>query len=166
MNYGEDRDDFRYLATAVMFVREFSGGPRILEVGGGVQRGCKYLERLPDFERTVIESDEDQGIRLPGVRWFSGQFENWAVDGRYDVVLCLQVLEHVPDPAAFTSKLFSCAPVVVLSVPYLWPAGKCRDHVHDPIDEEKLAAWVGRVPDHSSIVRDRNCRRLVVAYIQ
>ena len=34
MNYGEDRDDFRYLATAVMFVREFSGGPRLLEVAG------------------------------------------------------------------------------------------------------------------------------------
>jgi hypothetical protein len=166
MNYGEDRDGFHYLATAVKFVRELSGGPRLLEVGGGVQRGCRYLERLAQFDRTVVENDDDKGIRLPGVRCCFGRFENWPADGPYDVVLCLQVLEHVADPAAFASKLFACARVVVLSVPYLWPAGKCREHVHDPINQAKLKAWVGREPDHFSIVRDRKYERLVAVYLQ
>jgi hypothetical protein len=161
MSYGEERDAFQYLVMALMFVRDLSRGPRLLEVGGGMQRGCRYLERLPEFERTVVETDEDRGIRLPGVQWFSARFEDWPVDGAYDVVLCLQVLEHVADPAAFASKLLACAPVVVLSVPYRWRAGRCPDHVHDPIDHAKLANWLGREPDRLSIVRDGVCEWMV-----
>jgi hypothetical protein len=165
-SYGEARERYKYLATAINLVRGLAGGPRLLEVGGGVQRGCKYLERLPAFERTVVEKDQDRGIRLPGVRCCFGRFEDWPVDGRYDVALCLQTLEHVDDPKAFASKLFACAPVVVLSVPYLWPEGGCPGHLHDPIDEAKLASWVGRKPDHVSIARDQGCARLVAAYVQ
>jgi hypothetical protein len=109
-SYGGIRDADQYIERAIAFVREFAGGPRLLEVGGGVQRGCTYLERLVDFERTVVDKDQDRGLRLPGVQCHFGRFEDWPVDGPYDVALCLQVLEHVADPAAFAAKLFACAP--------------------------------------------------------
>lgn len=78
------------------------------------------------------------------------------------MALCLQVLEHVPDPAAFAQKLFALADVVVISVPYKWPKGMTKGHTHDPVDELKLRKWTGREPVESRIV-DRP-ERMVVAY--
>jgi hypothetical protein len=50
----------------------------------------------------------------------------------FDLVLCLQVVEHVPDPAAFIRKLLRTGRVLILSVPHNWAAGRAPGHRHDP----------------------------------
>ena len=165
MTYWEKRRHLAYYRTAVDYVRSYATAGTLLDVGSGIQFGCRYLEWLPEFNRTSIELCDDAGTRLDGVRSIFGDFLAWQPDRTYDVALCLQVIEHVPDAKLFTEKLFDFARTVVLSVPYQWPNGCCKQHVHDPIDESKLQSWTGRVPDRSEIVGDGRGRdRLVAVY--
>ncbi len=80
------------------------------------------------------------------------------------VVTCLQVLEHVDEPREFAEALFALAgECVIISVPYKWPSGTCSQHVHDPIDEEKLNLMTGRKP-RESVLTNQKPARLVVIY--
>ena len=86
---------------------------------------------------------------------------------RFDLCLCLQVLEHIEDAAAFARRLFTLADIVLISVPYRWK-GQTPGHIHDPVDAAKLRAWTGRDPLYSVVVtEDRaiaNNRRLIAVY--
>jgi hypothetical protein len=79
----------------------------------------------------------------------------------FDLVLCLQVLEHVPLAEAFARKLLDTGRTVIISVPFRWPAGVCKPHVHDPVDREKLLGWTGRASITDVVVRDRRRDRLI-----
>jgi 2-polyprenyl-3-methyl-5-hydroxy-6-metoxy-1,4-benzoquinol methylase len=82
-------------------------------------------------------------------------------------VTCFQVLEHVPDPAAFARKLKELGRVLIVSVPYKWEKGKCKSHLHDPVDEAKMLAWFEREPDFSYIATElKKVTRLIQVYEQ
>ena len=100
---------------------------------------------------------------LAGVEAILGSWpEDWTF-GSVDVVTCLQVLEHIENPLPFSESLFATAQhTVIVSVPYLWPAGRCKSHVQDPIDEEKLESMTGRTPDRTIIIDCANCRMIAV----
>jgi hypothetical protein len=34
----------------------------------------------------------------------------------------------------------------------MWPEGKTRGHLQDPVDERKLIEWAGRIPNYIQIV--------------
>jgi hypothetical protein len=82
--------------------------------------------------------------RLRRVKNIRADFLTWQPDRMYDLVLCLQVLEHLDKPAPFARKLLACGRRVIVTVPYRWPPGHEPSHVQDPVDEAKLAAWLGR----------------------
>jgi len=70
-----------------------------------------------------------------------------------DVVTCLQVLEHLDEPKPFCAALFAAARhAVIVSVPWMWPAGNEPGHRQDPVDGEKLVAWTHRKPTLQRIV--------------
>jgi len=94
----------------------------------------------------------------------TADFYEWEPDRKYDVALCLQVLEHLDKPKEFAQKLFQVAPIVIISVPYKWAKGACKYHVQDPINEEKILSWTGRQPDEKHIVTDRKKRRIICLY--
>ncbi len=134
----------------------------IIDVGSG---GCPYLDWFPKIaHRTSLD------IAVPhvaeGVTSVKADFLAWTPDRRYDIVLCLQVLEHIPDAGAFARKLLDIGAVVVASVPYKWPHGKTASHVHDPVDEEKMLAWFGRAPNFSYVCREvvAPVERLICVY--
>jgi hypothetical protein len=85
-------------------------------------------------------------------------------DREFDLVLCLQVLEHLREPARFSRKLLSVGRRIILSVPYKWPWGVCPSHLQDPVDEQKLLRWLGKPPLEGALVTDGACRRLVAVY--
>ncbi len=144
--YWEGRKDLQYYRTVREFAEKYCpNGKTLLDVGGGVGLGCQYLEWFDRFDRTAVELPTN-GCMLDGVRVVNADFLQWEPDRQYDLVLCLQVLEHVPDASAFALKLLTCGRVVIVSVPYLWPAGACSEHVHGPVDEAKLKAWTERDP--------------------
>jgi len=125
-------------------------------VGSG---GGRYLKWIEGFEWNFVEL-RMKGCTLDGVRGVDGDFLEWEPDRQYDLVFCLQVLEHIHDRTPFARKLFDCGRVVIVSVPYRWPAGSCDEHVHDPVDEHKLRDWTGRM----SVERDTVDARFVAVY--
>lgn len=101
--------------------------------------------------------------RLRGVTNIKADFFAWHPDRTYDLVLCLQVLEHLDDPAGFAKRLLACGKKVIISVPYQWPLGRDPHHVQDPIDESKLAQWIGRPWIDQSIAKEpEGVERIVV----
>jgi hypothetical protein len=79
-----------------------------------------------------------------------------------DLVLCLQVLEHLQDPETVARKLLDSGRIVIMSVPYQWPAGRNPRHLQDPVSEVKLIGWAGRAPVETRLVRNGVDRLIAV----
>lgn len=159
--YWEERKTLRYYRRVLEFARTYAAdGGRLLDVGG---RRCEYVLWFDWFkERAVVDLVEPAD--LPGIRAIQQDFLTMEVEAPYDLVLCLQVLEHLDDPAPFCRKLFDTGRVVILSVPYRWARGTCASHAQDPVDEEDVRAWAGRDWADSAVVTDGTLRRLVAVY--
>ncbi len=154
-SYWQGRKDLSYYRAVEQFAREYCpDGKTLLDVGGGVGLGCRYLERFSQYGRTSVEKPSN-GCSLEGVQVIHDSFLEWEPQKQYDLVLCLQVLEHIPDASRFARKLFKCGPVVIVSVPYQWKAGSCRYHVHDPVDDAKLKSWTDRDPVARTVANTR-----------
>jgi 2-polyprenyl-3-methyl-5-hydroxy-6-metoxy-1,4-benzoquinol methylase len=159
--YWEERKTLRYYRRVLDFAETYAAdGGRLLDVGG---RRCEYVLWFDWFEeRTVVDLVEPAD--LPGIRAIQHDFLTMEVAAPYDLVLCLQVLEHLDEPAPFCRKLFEAGRVVILSVPYRWPRGTCPSHVQDPVEEDDVRAWAGRDWAESTVVTDGTLRRLVAVY--
>jgi glycosyltransferase involved in cell wall biosynthesis len=133
----------------------------VIDVG---TNGCPYLEGFGWIPRRT-SLDLITPYRSETVKGIKADFLKWSSSEQFDLCLCLQVLEHIPDAASFAQKLLTTAPRVIVSVPYLWPADSCEGHVHDPVDETKIESWFGRAPDRQLIVTEpnsgRHARRLI-----
>jgi hypothetical protein len=146
-------------------------GRSVLDVGA---RDTEVLRALDWFPRRVA-IDLVRGPAIPGIAQIRADFLTWTppyrgwdrdaqrwAPFRFDLVLCLQVLEHLENPAGFCRKLFETGRVVIISVPYRWPAGTHPDHVQDPVDETTLIRWAGQSPRETRIVRDERDRLIAV----
>ena len=155
--YWSDRSELEYYAEVQRMVgARLPDGGTLLDVGGGVSFGAKYLEQLPLFERTSVELPSDRIARLDDVELIEQDFREWESRRRFDVVLCLQVLEHIENPEPFVRKLFRFSRnLVVISVPYLWPESRCEYHLHDPVSLGMVRTWCGREPSESVVVSER-----------
>lgn len=121
----------------------------VLDVGG---RQSPLLSDLPSSLSRVC-LDIEKVPQAPGIRFIHADFATWVPDQTYDVVVCLDVLQHVDDPAAFAQKLFTVGRTVLLSVPYRLPYGMSPGR-HPTLDETRLLAWTGRRPTGVQLVRD------------
>ena len=119
----------------------------ILDVGSS---GCPYLDWF-DWIPNKTSLDINTPYQSNDVTSYQTDFLTWDKDQHYDVVLCLQVLEHIEDAKAFAQKLLSVGEVLIVSVPYKWPANKSDEHIHDPVDREKMKSWFGRDPNYEYI---------------
>ncbi len=109
------------------------------------------LDWFPDtLARTSL--DLRTPYRAEGITSVAADFLTWQPDRRYDLALCLQVLEHVKDARGFAQRLLEVANVVVVSVPYRWPEAKNKYHVHDPVTIDKIVSWFGRSPGYTFLV--------------
>ena len=58
--------------------------------------------------------------------------------------------------------------MVIVTVPYEWPATAADDHIHDPIGNRKLLRWMGRKPNYRQVIKEpfRGAvgRRLIAVY--
>ncbi len=122
----------------------------IIDVGS---RNCPYLDWFP-WAKERVSLDLKTPYKGSGVRSIKTNFLTWEPDKRYDVVLCLQVLEHVPPVEEFAAKLLEIGRHVIVSVPYKWPETAMQGHVHDPIDRAKFLSWFPRRPDYMIVARE------------
>lgn len=144
--YWHQRRDFIYLRVVQQIAVSIAGNAiSIVDVGSN---GTPILEWFPSATLRV-SIDRGKPYAAPRIVSIAADFRNWNPMRRFDVGLCLQVLEHVPEPADFARKLLDLCDVTIVSVPYRWPEEHYAYHLHDPVDEEKLQAWFGRPPNFS-----------------
>lgn len=149
-DYWDRRADSLYLQYVYFLARVVATEARsVIDVGSN---GCPYVEWL-DWIPRKLSVDLARPYVSPGVEGRTGDFLTLELGESFDLGLCLQVLEHVPEVTAFARKLLATTPHLIVSVPYRWEPGQ-EDHVHDPVDEAKLAAWFGRQPNYRLIVRE------------
>jgi SAM-dependent methyltransferase len=98
-----DRRTFRRVLAAAS-----SGSPRILDVGGGTGEICAGLVDAagPGARGTVVDFDpaSTAAAAQRGLETATCRFEDFATDERFDVVLLLNLIEHVEDPVAAMAR--------------------------------------------------------------
>jgi 2-polyprenyl-3-methyl-5-hydroxy-6-metoxy-1,4-benzoquinol methylase len=158
--YWEQRRQMAYYREVVRLAREFAPAAQsVLDVGpNGTPLVCE-LDWIGS--KTVVDLAQAD---IPGATCIQGDFLTYQPEQTFDLVLCLQVLEHVGPAEAFARKLLDTGAVVIISVPYCWPAGGCKPHVHDPVDRAKLLAWTGKASITDVVVRDRRRERLIAVF--
>ncbi len=161
--YWAARSQSIYLFAVYELVRGLGQGANaIIDVGSAACPYVDWFDWIP--HRTSL--DLRKPYSSPSVTSIKSDFLEWSPDKYYDIVTCLQVLEHIPDARSFAQKLLSVGQIVVISVPYKWKPGRNTTHVHDPVNEDKLLDWFGRPPNFSYKVREvaKESPRLVHVY--
>ena len=150
--YWQNRMDLVYYSYVDYIVRTVGRDAKTMIDVGTAQ--CPYLEWF-DWIPTRVSFDIVEPYDSQTVTGIHGDFLNYQFqDAPYDIVTCLQVLEHVPNPQAFSRKLLEIGKTVIISVPYKWPKSAADDHIHDPVDEKKIRRWMGRDPSYFQIVQE------------
>ena len=158
-DYYEPDRNFQYYRHVLKWL-EFLKPTSVLDVGG---RRSPILERLsPSIERVCLDIERIPGLPQ-GVRRITSDFMAWTPDKLYDVVVCLQVLQHIEDPKAFLQKLFQVGKTVVLCIPYQLPQGMNAGR-HAMLDEKSLYKWSGRTPNATQLISDVGLFRLLAVY--
>jgi hypothetical protein len=159
--YWQSRKELKYYQEVLRFARQYApDGGSILDVGS---HNCDYITWF-DWFATRHKIDLRKTIEIEGVKTMQGDFMQFQSAAPYDLVLCLQVLEHLQDPAAFAQKLLGTGKILIVSVPYKWHAGQCSFHLQDPVDEEKLLQWFKIPWLEMKIVTDNKMKRLVAVF--
>jgi hypothetical protein len=160
LSYWQARSKHKYYQEVVRLARiHVPSGRQVIDVGANE---TEILQQLDWFGQRVA-LDLDDIPPQPGIETLVIDFMTYQPASEFDLVICLQVLEHLQEPAMFARKLLETGRTVIISVPYKWPAGKSKWHVQDPVDEAKLEMWTGRKPDEISVISDEN-ERLIAVY--
>lgn len=138
---------------------------RVLEVGVGEgEIAGRILQRHPDAAITVLDlPDPDLGAHWRE-RGLAGVFGDVVAlpfpDGTFDLVLAIEVLEHVPHPAAMLREIARVgARDVVLSVPWepVWRIGN--------LARGRYVGALGNTPGHIQHWGRRRFRDLVAHHL-
>lgn len=132
----------------------------IIDVGSA---NAEYVRWFHWIDRKVQLNPSFRDKPFEGVDRIAADFLKWEPEC-FDVALCLQVLEHVPEVEMFCEQLKRTAPRLVISVPYKWTAGKHTGHVHDPVDEDKLRSWMKVKPNYWMCVTEPFGPKRMIAY--
>lgn len=161
--YWRKRKDAIYLFAARLICQRYCPKPEsVIDVGSN---RTPILEWHRETATRLVSLDLRRPYVAPGIESLSCDMLRYQADRDFDLVTCFQVLEHVPDPAAFARKLTELGRVTVVSVPYKWRAGKCKSHLHDPVDQAKMLEWFEYEPDFSYVARElNNVARLIHVY--
>ena len=87
--------------------RPGTGRPRILDVGGGMGEVSSIFVRQRWGRRALVVDPDPASIvvgRSRGVDGFAGTIEEFDTSERFDLVLMLNLIEHVADPVAVGSR--------------------------------------------------------------
>jgi len=158
-DYWAHRRHFLYYQEVLRLARvHVPEGHTVLDVGAN---DTKVLRQLDWFQRRVA-LDINPIPAQRGIERVQTDFLAYRPDAPFDLVICLQVLEHLHDPATFARRLVDMGRTVIVSVPHEWPAGLRPSHVQDPVSEAMLLGWMGRPAVETMIVRNGRDRLIAV----
>lgn len=160
--YWKKRKHLKYYKAAVRLAKMVA--PRAettIDVGSA---NTKLLESV-DWVPKKFALDRRFRDRPCQATYIRCDFVEFKCDREFDLVFCLQVLEHSSSPRPFAKKLLSIGGIIIVSVPYKWRQGMCKDHVQDPVDEAKLVSWMEAPFFYSEVVVEKNgVKRLLAAF--
>jgi hypothetical protein len=158
-SYWGQRKHLRYYQEVLGVARAHaSTAQSALDVGAGDTELVRWLDWIP----LRVALDPRPADPVPNVERVVANFLDYRPPRTFDLVICLQVLEHLEDPVTFLRKLLSTGRTVIVSVPYRWPKGLAPRHVQDPVDEAVLTRWAGRDPVESRVVHNARARLVAV----
>jgi hypothetical protein len=158
-SYWGQRKHLRYYKEVASLARVHCPAARsVLDVGAGDTELVRGMDWIP----LRVALDAKPADPTPGVERVVANFLDYRPPRTFDLVLCLQVLEHLEAPVPFFRKLLSTGRTVIVSVPHRWPKGLAPRHVQDPVDEGKLSRWAGRDPVSSVVVHNARARLVAV----
>jgi hypothetical protein len=157
-----------YYSQVVDYARKFAPAAQSsIDVGN---YGCEYVYEFDWIaNRTVLDIRDDMYSLDYRIAKIKADFLTWQTSQKYDLVTCLQVLEHFADPLPFVSKLRQIqGGVLIVSLPYMWPDdGRTAEHKHDPISLETIHQWLGKHSAEETIVTEENgTQRWIGAYVK
>ena len=155
-----------YYNQTTEFVRKYAANATsMIDIGNG---GCEYIYDWNWIsEKTVLDIGGEIYSLNDSVKKVQEDFLAWKPACKYDLVTCLQILEHMQDPVPFVKKLREIqGDILIVSLPYMWPASKAPDeHKHDPMDLEMIHSWLGENPLEEKIVaEERGTERWIGVY--
>lgn len=154
--YWSKRSDLLYYQYVRYMVRCVGAeAASLVDVGTHQSPYLEWFDWIPE----KVSVDLHKPYRSATVRGVEGNIHSLTFPERFDLCTCLQVLEHVPEPEPFARRLLEMCRLLMVSVPWKWPAGRLKTHVNDPVDLDKLAAWFGRGPNYRIVVREPFVRR-------
>ncbi len=158
--YVSNRKNFKYYKVVKNILKIFSSKKKsIIDVGSAnvdLMSEFDFIKRVSVSLIGAINSSKVSGYEM--------DFFNYVPDKKFDVVTCLQCIEHVDRARDFTQKLLNTGKILVISLPYKWKKGRCKSHVQDPVDEAKIYSWVGKKPQFTFYVKDGNSWRIICVY--
>jgi hypothetical protein len=178
---GTTREHLVYYDSLYFLALQFGrNANNMLEVGCAIDPFAQYLTWIPDktcvapyrvnYEGKDEESNTpDDTSRI--VNFVEADFVKYPVVPKtYDLIVCSQVVEHVPDPAAFMKKLIESAETSIISVPYDWSdCGRVCNHKSHHITLETILEWSAPyIPLHHTIIKEsvngKRTRRILVVF--
>lgn len=156
-DYWTTRKNLNYYKEVIKLAKKYSPNAKsVIDVGSHNSEFLTQFDWIPN--KTAIDIMRTPSI--PGADNIMGDFMKYEPKHPFDLVLCLQVLEHLESPGVFVQKLLETGKIAIISVPYKWPEGKCRFHVQDPVDEEKFLNWTKK-PWIEQVIVDDGLKRLI-----
>ncbi|KAL7524544.1 hypothetical protein ACHAXR_000618 [Thalassiosira sp. AJA248-18] len=177
---GTKRRHLRYYDSLYYTSLQFgAGATSAIEVGCSSDPFLKYLDWIG--KRTCVAPYFIDYLRgkaggahhsRGGVERVKADFMRYKLPNKtkYDLLVCGQVLEHVPDPRKFLRKLIATAKTSIISVPYNWTdCGKMCNHVTHHITYETISNWSKpHIPIYNGVVRENgtkyDSRRMIVVF--
>ncbi|MBR2525685.1 glycosyltransferase [bacterium] len=156
--YKEKVKDYQYFKIVKNIIKILSGNEKtILDIGSA---GIDLMSEYPFKERYSVATYG--AINNDRVTGYEMDFFDFEVKEKFDVITCLQVVEHVEKAKEFVQKILKSGKLCIISVPYKWEKGACKYHVQDPIDEMKMYDWSETKPLFTFWVKDRQYRMVLV----
>lgn len=149
--YWNSRKNRIYYQQALAFAKKYAPDAQtVIDVG---PHNTQFLSRV-DWVSAKTAIDLKHMPSLPDTNNIQGNFLEFIPENTFDLVFCLQVLEHLESPIPFAQKLLKTGKIVVISVPYKWPPGTRENHLQDPVDENKLLSWTKKPWLEKNIITD------------
>lgn len=147
------------------WVRELAAGRRVLDAGCGVAYGSQLLFDADAATVTGVDLAGDivQAARArvsPEITLEQADLRALPfADGVFDLIVCFEVIEHVPDPAPVVAELARClAPDGVLAISTPNPGAMLADnpHHHHELTEAELLAALDPYFPHIRMLRQQH----------